>query len=387
MSELTELGITTLRKGHKDAALRLLTEAVARDPLDAAAWLWLSGVIDDDDQRADCLRRVLSIEPDNAAARAGLEQIVARQRFPFAECPTCGQAGRITCPRCAGSCTELCSACQGQTFQDCAACHGQGWHFGKSPLALSSSLNIGADEQWFECADCHATGFVECRACRGRGREWCHVCEGGGQIVCPDCATARLRTMLGKSLGEAVSCAIQRDTARAQMLLAGLQDSSLLASFLWRVGFADRPYHSGRRLQAWIESHADDVAGRSLLALLPEVPYEQLPPAGKPVQLIKQQPPTGQPTADAASTLVLPQHLAHVLSDAVMAVRIGNRDQALVLLLQAVEQEPRSEEAWLWLARLMDTDAQRAECLRRVLDINPGNRAALEDLTRLTGAG
>jgi len=385
MSELTELGITALKEGRRDAALHLLTEAVTRDPLDVVAWLWLSGAVEDDDQRADCLRRVLAIVPNNAAARAGLERIEARQRFPFTECPICGRVGRVTCPHCAGSSTELCSTCQGQTFQKCGVCQGQGWLAGKTRLALSSSLNIGVVEQWQECTECHATGFVDCQTCRGCGREWCHICEGGGQIVCPDCTATRLKAMLIKPLAEAVLCAIQRDTGRAQMLLAQLQASSPLAGFLWRVGFADRPYHSARRLRTWVESHPNDEAGRHLLALLPEVPYAQLPPRDKPVQLLKQQPPVYNLPEDQSSTLVSSRHPDNALRDAIMAARIGNRDQALVLLLQAAELEPRNEEAWLWLARLVDTDVQRIECLHHVLEINPGNRAAQQDLARLTG--
>jgi hypothetical protein len=34
----------------------------------------------------------------------------------------------------------------------------------------------------------------------------------------------------------------------------------------------------------------------------------------------------------------------------------------------------------------METEAQRIECLRRVLDIDPDNHAAQQDLARLTSA-
>jgi thioredoxin-like negative regulator of GroEL len=90
-------------------------------------------------------------------------------------------------------------------------------------------------------------------------------------------------------------------------------------------------------------------------------------------------------SADQSSSLVSSRDPDNALRDAIMAARIGNRDQALVLLLQAAELEPRNEEAWLWLARLVDTDVQRIECLQHVLEINPGNRAARQDLARLTG--
>ena len=74
-----------------------------------------------------------------------------------------------------------------------------------------------------------------------------------------------------------------------------------------------------------------------------------------------------------------------MLQDAIMAARIGNRDQALVLLLQIVAQEPRNAEAWLWLSRVAETDEQRIECLRRVLEINPSHPIAQADLARLKG--
>jgi tetratricopeptide (TPR) repeat protein len=378
MSELAELGITALKEGHRDAALRLLTEAVTRDPLDAMAWLWLSGAVESETQRADCLRRVLELEPDNATARAGLEQLEAPRRFSLIQCPVCGQMGQITCPKCGGSRTELCSACQGQTFRKCEACHGLGW-------VHNTSIISGTSEKWNECAPCSATGFVDCEVCRGRGRDWCHTCEGSGQVICPNCAPARLKPMLGEPLAEAVLSAIWFDNARAQTLMAGLQGSSPLAAFLWRIGFADRPYHSGRKLSAWVESHPEDTAGHQLLNLLPKTPYEQLPPRDKPVQLLKRQPPTFDRSVDHSPTLVLPKRPGNALHDAIMAARIGNRDQALVLLLQAVEQEPRNQEAWLWLSRLVETDAQRIECLHRVLEINPSNQAAQADLARLTG--
>jgi len=188
---------------------------------------------------------------------------------------------------------------------------------------------------------------------------------------------------LGEGLAEAVLNGIWFDNARAQMLLAGLQESSPLAGFLWRIGFADRPYHSVHQLRTWLETHPDDKAGHYLLALLPPVPYQQLPPREKPVQLIKKQTPTVYSSKGSTRPLVSLTHPRNALHDAIMAVRIGNRDQALVLLLQAVEQEPRNEEAWLWLSRMVDTDVQRIECLRRMIEINPGNEAAQAEMERL----
>jgi tetratricopeptide (TPR) repeat protein len=384
MTDLTEQGIAALKEGRREEARQLLMDAIMHNPRDAAAWLWLAGMLDDDnEQRADCLRCVLEIEPDNTTARIDLEQIEAQHALTAIHCSVCGTAGRIVCPKCGGSRTELCSTCQGQTFCTCSACHGLGWLSNEAALPLSTSLKLKSGEAWQECAQCHATGFVDCPTCRARGRDWCHTCEGSGEVVCPNCAPDRLKPVLGEGLAEAVLSGIWSDNARAQMLLAGLQESSPLAGFLWRIGFADRPYHSVHRLRTWLETHPDDKAGHYLLALLPPVPYQQLPPREKPVQLIKKQTPTIYSSKGSTRPLISLTHPRNALRDAIMAARIGNRDQALVLLLQAVAQEPRNEEAWLWLSRMMDTDAQRIECLRHVIEINPGNEAAQAELARL----
>jgi tetratricopeptide (TPR) repeat protein len=383
MSELTEQGISALKEGRKTEAYHLLMEAVMQDPRDAVAWLWLADASDEDDERADCLRCVLDIEPDNAYVRASLEQIEVQASLSALQCSACGKTGRVTCPFCGGEGTELCLTCQGQTFRACDSCRGLGWVNSEAPLTLSSLSQ--AEEQWQECTNCYATGFVDCEACRAHGRDWCHVCEGSGQVLCPDCAQARLKLILDDELTEAVLSAIQLKAARAQTLLVNLQESNRLADFLWRVGFADRPYHAAKRLRTWVETHPHDRGGRGLLTLLPQTPYESHPPRGKPVQLIKKLPPISYMPDSASFNLVMTTHPSNALRDGIMAARIGNRDQALVLLLQAVEQEPRNEEAWLWLSRLVETDQQRIECLRRVVEINPGNQAAQADLDRLTG--
>jgi len=372
-----------MKEGRREAARRLLTEAVARNPLDATAWLWLSSALDDDDQCADCLRRVLQIEPDNAAARAGLEYIEAAQRRAVVQCNLCGKVGRITCPKCGGGRTEPCAACEGQAFQKCETCRGLGWLADEGPV-LISRLQARPEENWRECPQCGATGVADCPDCRGRGRDWCHTCDGSGEIVCPECAPARLKPMLSDELAQAVLDALWHNNAHAQSLLAALADKNPLAAFLWRIGFADQPYRSARRLRDWVQSRPlQDPSARRLVALLPKAPYEQLPPLDKPVQLLKKKPPTAA-APDSALDLVTPTRPANALQDAILAARIGNRDQALVLLLEVVEREPRNAEAWLWLSRVVETDRQQIECLRRVIEINPHHQIALADLARLT---
>jgi twitching motility two-component system response regulator PilG len=66
------------------------------------------------------------------------------------------------------------------------------------------------------------------------------------------------------------------------------------------------------------------------------------------------------------------------LRSGVVAARAGDREMARQLFLQVVENEPRNESSWMWLARLSDTPEAALECLEKVLEINPKNEKALE---------
>ena len=73
-----------------------------------------------------------------------------------------------------------------------------------------------------------------------------------------------------------------------------------------------------------------------------------------------------------------------LLDQAIAAAQAGNRRNALGLLAQVVELDPRNETAWLWLAELVETDHQRIDCLERVLSINSDNPLAQQRLRTLT---
>lgn len=73
-----------------------------------------------------------------------------------------------------------------------------------------------------------------------------------------------------------------------------------------------------------------------------------------------------------------------LLDQAIAASQAGNHRNALSLLAQVVALDPRNERAWLWLAELVETDAQRIDCLKRVLSINPDNSLAQQRLRTLT---
>jgi hypothetical protein len=72
---LFERGIAAAQGGQRMVAAALLRQVVRLEPDHEQAWLWLSGVLDDREDIAFCLRAVLSINPENERARVGLAQL------------------------------------------------------------------------------------------------------------------------------------------------------------------------------------------------------------------------------------------------------------------------------------------------------------------------
>lgn len=62
------------------------------------------------------------------------------------------------------------------------------------------------------------------------------------------------------------------------------------------------------------------------------------------------------------------------------ALHAGDKARAQELLQTAVRLDPHSEEAWLWLSGVFTAPDDMAECLQRVLEINPHNEQAQEGL-------
>lgn len=71
-------GVAALRAGNKAEAETLLLRVVTADEKHEQAWLWLSGAVQTAEDRRVCLENVLALNPDNAAARHGLEKVVAQ---------------------------------------------------------------------------------------------------------------------------------------------------------------------------------------------------------------------------------------------------------------------------------------------------------------------
>src|SRR5512146_2564904 len=72
---LLQQGIAAARAGQPAQARQLLQEAVKRDPRSEPAWLWLSSVAKDYQERIFCLKQLLAINPNNENAIKGLKQL------------------------------------------------------------------------------------------------------------------------------------------------------------------------------------------------------------------------------------------------------------------------------------------------------------------------
>jgi tetratricopeptide (TPR) repeat protein len=72
-------GIEAARRGDDALALRYLQEAVEAEPENETAWLWLSAVVESDDDKRLCLENVLVLNRNSEPARRGLSRLAAAQ--------------------------------------------------------------------------------------------------------------------------------------------------------------------------------------------------------------------------------------------------------------------------------------------------------------------
>ncbi|MGQ9502202.1 MAG: tetratricopeptide repeat protein [Anaerolineae bacterium] len=73
------------------------------------------------------------------------------------------------------------------------------------------------------------------------------------------------------------------------------------------------------------------------------------------------------------------------LQQGIYAARQGRRAEARAWLREALRRNPNSEQAWLWLSTVVETESEYQMCLERALAINPLNettRARLQDVLR-----
>lgn len=72
VSELVGQAQAAMMTFDRARAHQLLTDAIQRDPKNEDAWGLLSNVVQDPQDRRNCLERVLQINPHNISARKAL---------------------------------------------------------------------------------------------------------------------------------------------------------------------------------------------------------------------------------------------------------------------------------------------------------------------------
>ena len=67
--------IEYIRMGNREEGRQILEEILESDEGNEEVWLWLSSVVDSDEDREICLENVLALNPDNIVAQKGLEAL------------------------------------------------------------------------------------------------------------------------------------------------------------------------------------------------------------------------------------------------------------------------------------------------------------------------
>ncbi len=75
MTALLQQGIALAKAGRRDEARNALLQVIEQDEMNETAWLWLSGVVESDDDKAIALENVLAINPNNEWAKRGLKSL------------------------------------------------------------------------------------------------------------------------------------------------------------------------------------------------------------------------------------------------------------------------------------------------------------------------
>ena len=75
--EFLRQGIAAARARETKKAQGLLVRAVRQDPSLIDGWWWLANILEDANQRRDCLKRVLALDPTHPGARARMEREAA----------------------------------------------------------------------------------------------------------------------------------------------------------------------------------------------------------------------------------------------------------------------------------------------------------------------
>jgi|GEM_PF-5985864 len=72
-----------------------------------------------------------------------------------------------------------------------------------------------------------------------------------------------------------------------------------------------------------------------------------------------------------------------LLKKAIIAIKSGDKNQGKQLLIKILEENSQNELAWLWMSKCVDKNEHKIDCFKRVLEINPDNITAKQELERI----
>ena len=75
MSSFLENGIAAAKNGDKTSAIQYFKQALQENPQNIAAWLWMSALVNNVEQKNICYQRVLALDPKNEHALKGMSQL------------------------------------------------------------------------------------------------------------------------------------------------------------------------------------------------------------------------------------------------------------------------------------------------------------------------
>ena len=75
--------------------------------------------------------------------------------------------------------------------------------------------------------------------------------------------------------------------------------------------------------------------------------------------------------------------MSDTLQQAITAIMLGDHAAGRQLLTQVLKNDPRNEDAWLWMSQVVSSPDEQIKCLQNVLKINPKNETARHKLGSL----
>jgi len=86
MGTSLQQGIEAAKAGKLGLALEHLKNAVVEEPKNPEVWVWLAGIIDDEEKQRVFLNKALELDPDNVAAQRGIAYL-QRQKYVPSQSP------------------------------------------------------------------------------------------------------------------------------------------------------------------------------------------------------------------------------------------------------------------------------------------------------------